>query len=404
MAEASHLDWPFFDEPHRALAREAAAWAAGEAGAQEPTGEGLDAACRALVARLGADGWLRHCVPASHGGASERLDARSLCLVREALAYRSGLADFVFAMQGLGSAPISLFGSPALKATYLPAVAAGARVCAFALSEPEAGSDVAALTTAARRDGDAYRLDGVKTWISNAGLADQYIVFARTGEAPGTKGLSAFVVDADAAGLAVSERIELMAAHPIGTLALTDCRVPASHVIGAPGEGFKIAMATLDIFRPSVAAAAIGFARHALDIAVTHARQRQAFGRPIAAFQAIQHKLADMALAIDAGALLTYRAAWAMDLGTGRVSREAAMAKLHATEEAQKVIDQAVQILGALGVVRGSPVERLYREIRALRIYEGTSEIQKQVIARAVLEPEAATTPADREEGPQAAQ
>jgi len=298
-------------------------------------------------------------------------------------------------MQGLGSGPITLFGDEALKANYLPAVATGERICAFAISEPQAGSDVAAIACTATADGDAYVLNGTKTWISNAGLADQYVVFARTGEAPGAKGLSAFVVDADAPGLTVFERIETIAPHPLGTLAFADCRVPASKRLGKPGDGFKIAMATLDVFRATVAAAALGFARRALDEALDRAEARQAFGSAIAEFQAIQHKLADMAVTIDAAALLVYRAAWAKDMGAERVTREASMAKLYATEAAQQVIDQAVQIFGGQGVVKGETVEQLYREIRALRIYEGTSEIQKLVIARAARDARAAETARD---------
>jgi acyl-CoA dehydrogenase len=338
-----------------------------------------------LVAQLGGDGWLRYVVPKAYGGVFDRLDVRSLCLIRETIGRRSGLAEFAFAMQGLGSASISLFGSDELKRKYLPEVCAGRRIAAFALSEPESGSDVAAMTTTARLDGDHYVVDGKKAWISNGGIAGHYVLFARTGEAPGAKGLSAFVVDADTPGLSIADRPQIIAPHPLATLAFKACRVPKSHLLGKPGDGFKIAMATLDIFRSTVGAAALGFARRALDEAVVYARQREAFGHKIAEFQLTQAKLADMALEVDAAALLVYRAAWTKDKIADRVTREASMAKLYATEAAQRVIDAAVQIHGGLGVVSGQPVERLYREIRSLRIYEGTSEIQRLVIAGQVL-------------------
>jgi acyl-CoA dehydrogenase len=310
---------------------------------------------------------------------------RSLCLIRETLARHEGLADFSFAMQGLGSGPITLFGGDDLKSEFLPAVRGGAKIAAFALSEPDAGSDVAAIATTARAEGGDYVLDGEKTWISNGGIADFYVVFARTGGAPGTRGLSAFVVDAEAPGIEIAERIELIAPHPLARLRFDGCRVPASRLLGAPGDGFKIAMATLDVFRSTVGAAALGMARRALDAALRRASSRQLFGAPLAELQMIQGKLADMALAVDASALLVYRAAWDKDGGAQRVTRQASMAKLHATEAAQRVIDDAVQIHGGLGVVAGHPVERLYREIRALRIYEGASEVQKVIIARQAL-------------------
>lgn len=381
MPDQSFLGWPFFDEAHRRLKAQLDHWVAAKVAPRAHEERDVDALVRYFVERLGAAGWLRHCVPASHGGVHDALEVRSLCLIRETLAYRSGLADFAFAIQGLGSAPIALFGSDALKERYLPRVAAGRQIAAFALSEPESGSDVAALKCVARRDGDGYVLDGRKTWISNAGIADHYVIFARTGEAPGAKGLSAFVVDAAAPGLAVVERIPVIAPHPLGTLALEGCRVPAAHLLGQAGEGFKVAMATLDIFRATVGAAALGFARRALDEALARAETRESFGKPLAEHQLIQEKLAEMALKVDAAALLIYRAAWTKDRLGQRVSREAAMAKLYATEAAQQVIDEAVQIFGGLGVVSGVAVERLYREVRALRIYEGTSEIQKLVIA-----------------------
>jgi acyl-CoA dehydrogenase len=383
------LDWPFFEDRHRDLAAKLSDWAASEIAplaATEPHGTAaLDALARDLVARLGQGGWLRYCVPAAYGGALDALDVRSLALCRDILATHSGLADFAFVMQGLGTGPITLFGDDALKRRYLPPVAQGRRIAAFAMSEPDAGSDVAAIATAARKDGADYVLDGMKTWISNAGIADHYVVFARTGEAPGARGLSAFVVDAGSKGLRVSERIDVIAPHPLGTLVFDGCRVPASQLLGAPGEGFKVAMATLDVFRSTVGAAALGFARRALDEALARARSRQVFGKPLAELQLIQEKIADMALKVDAAALLVYRAAWTKDAKARRVTREAAMAKLYATEAAQEVIDQAVQVFGAQGVVAGETVERLYREIRALRIYEGTTEIQKLVIAGQTL-------------------
>lgn len=383
MADRSFLSWPFFDDAHRALAPRLDDWAATHVG--EHHDHDIDAACRALVAALGRDGWLRYSVPKSHGGHFDRLDVRSLCLIRETLARHSGLADFAFAMQGLGSASIALFGSDALKQRYLPEVCSGQRIAAFALSEPEGGSDVSAIRTAAQADGDHYVVTGAKTWISNGGIAGHYVLFARTGEAPGAKGLSAFVVDADTPGLDTRERIETIAPHPLATLRFRNCHVPKGNLLGKPGEGFKIAMATLDIFRSTVGAAALGLARRALDEAVAYAKRREAFGQKLAEFQLTQAKLADMATEIDAAALLVYRAAWTKDAVAERVTREASMAKMYATEMAQRVIDAAVQIHGGQGVVSGAPVERLYREIRALRIYEGTTEIQKLVIAGQVL-------------------
>ena len=384
MPDTSFLAWPFFDGDHRALARDLDAWATAELGGSEHAGADVDATCRALVGRLGAAGWLRWAVPAAFGGARESLDVRALCLVRETLARHSGLADFAFAMQGLGSGPISLFGSEAQRLRYLPPVVAGRAVAAFALSEAHAGSDVAAMRTRARRDGDGYVLDGEKTWISNAGIADHYVVFCRFPEG-GEKSYAAFVVDADAPGLRVSARIDVTAPHPLGTVTLDGCRVGAGALIGEAGRGLRVALGTLDVFRSTVAAAALGFARRALDEAVAHTRERHAFGQPLAAFQLTQGKLAEMATAVDASALLVYRAAWTRDAGAERVTREAAMAKLFATEAAQRVVDDAVQLFGGRGVMVGETVERLYREVRALRIYEGTSEIQKLVIAGDIL-------------------
>lgn len=386
MPDKSYVNWPFFGDEHRDLARDLDTWAQENVRplpeAHEDT---VDDLCRELVSALGEGGWLEYAVPGAYGGRYETLDVRSLCLLRETLGYHHALADFAFAMQGLGSGAISLFGSEELKQRYLPEVREGGKIAAFALSEPEAGSDVAAISTTATEDGDHYVVDGTKTWISNGGLADFYTIFARTGEAPGAKGLSAFVVDADMPGLEIAERIPVIAPHPLATLRLDGCRVPKARMIGSPGEGFKIALATLDVFRSTVGAAALGFARRALDEALDRASYRELYGAPMSELQLVQGKLADMALGVDASALLVYRAAWTKDRLADRVTREAAMAKLHGTETAQKVIDEAVQIFGGFGVMAGHPVERLYREIRALRIYEGASEVQKVIIARQAL-------------------
>jgi len=384
MSDKTYLDWPFFDAAHRVFAADLDAWAAANVAHAEHAA-GVDAHCRDLVARLGQGGWLRHCVPAAYGGATAQIDSRSLCIARETLARHEGLADFAFAMQGLGSGAISIAGSEELKRRYLPRVAAGEAIAAFALSEPDAGSDVGAMTTSARRDGEHYVLDGEKTWISNGGIADFYCVFARTGEAPGARGISAFVVDAATPGLEVAGRIELIAPHPLASLRFRNCRVRAAQRLGEPGQGFKVAMQTLDIFRASVAAAALGFARRALDEALSRAKGRKMFGQTLADFQLTQAAIADMATAIDSAALLTYRAAWLRDVKGARCTREAAMAKMVATESAQQVIDRALQMFGGLGVVSGYPVEKLYREIRALRIYEGATEVQKLIIGRETL-------------------
>ncbi len=393
MPDLSHLDWPFFADPHRRFAVGLADWADRELASRIDHADhsDVDRCCRALVRALGEGGWLKAVVPAAYGGLSEKLDVRTLCLAREILAWHDGLADFAFAMQGLGTGSISLFGSEAQKAKYLPPVRGGRHIAAFALSEPEAGSDVGALATTATPDGPAHvRLDGVKTWISNGGIADHYVVFARTGEQPGAKGLSAFMVDADAPGLSVAGRIEVMAPHPLATVRFTGCRVPAANRLGAPGEGFKIAMATLDVFRSTVAAAALGLARRALDEAVERAATRRLFGAPLAALQLTQGSLADSAIDIDAAALLVYRAAWCKDRGAPRITREASAAKAFATEMAQRAIDRAVQIFGGHGVRVGVKVEALYREIRALRIYEGATEVQKVIIARELMKARAA--------------
>lgn len=385
MIDATFLTWPFFEDRHRHYAEALKTWAETETHSLVDDSD-VDGSCRRLVRRLGEDGWLRAAVPQAYGGLNPTLDVRTLCLSRETLAYEEGLADFAFAMQGLGSGPISLFGSEALKQHYLPKVVRGEAIAAFALSEPEAGSDVAAMSTTAVPDGpDHVRIDGRKTWISNGGIADYYIVFARSGEAPGARGLSAYVVDADTPGLVIEERIEVMAPHPLATLRFEGCRVPLAKRIGNAGEGFKVAMATLDVFRSTVGAASLGFARRALDEALRHASSRHLFGAPLAELQMTQAALADMATDVDTAALLVYRAAWTKDQGAPRVTREAAMAKMHATEAAQTVIDKAVQIFGGLGVTKGVKVEALYRENRALRIYEGATEVQKVVIARELL-------------------
>jgi acyl-CoA dehydrogenase len=387
MSDKQYLDWPFFEARHRQLANGLDEWATRHV--PHDHGTDVDTECRALVRSLGQAGWLRHAVGGKHG-AAEAIDTRAICLIRETLARHSGLADFAFAMQGLGSGAISLQGTPDQKERYLPRVAAGEAIAAFALSEPGAGSDVAAMQCNAHIDGSHAVLNGEKTWISNGGIADFYVVFCRTGEAPGARGISAFIVDADMPGLEIAERIEVIAPHPLARLRFTDCRVPLSQRIGDAGEGFKVAMRTLDVFRTSVAAAALGFARRAMDEALQRAASRKMFNQHLADFQLTQAKLAQMATTIDSSALLVYRAAWQRDQGRN-VTREAAMAKLTATEGAQQVIDAAVQIFGGQGVVSGETVERLYREIRSLRIYEGASEVQQLIIGRDLLKSLAAS-------------
>jgi len=411
------LAWPFFDAEHRRFGEGLREWAADQLGqtgsraprlslssgishasagdAAVPNGPGRStggaetpaaaaAETRRLVALLGEAGWLRHVVPSAYGGARAALDVRSLCLARETLAFQSGLADFAFAMQGLGSAPVAYFGSDRLKDLYLPNVRDGRSVAAFAISERDAGSDIGAMRTTARSKGDDWIIEGEKTWISNAGIADHYVVFTRLPEL-GDKAYGAFVIDAKTAGFEVTELIEVSAPHPLGTLRFTGCQVPGWRMIGEPGQGLKVALGTLDLFRSTVGAAALGFARRALYESLQWVRERKAFGEPIATFQLTQARIADMAMTVDAAALLIYRAAWAKDQGATRITREAAMAKLFATEGAQRVVDDAVQLFGGRGVVRGEIVEQLYREVRALRIYEGTSEILKLVIAGQVL-------------------
>ena len=383
------IAWPFFDERHRVLAAGIEAWSR-EHLAHVPHDD-VDATCRALVRKLGDAGWLRYGVGGTaYGGHGDTIDTRAVCLLRETLAKHSGLADFALAMQGLGSGAVSLAGTDAQKSHYLPRVARGEALAAFALSEPQAGSDVAAMALAAREDGDHYVLDGEKTWISNGGIADFYVVFARTGEAPGSRGISAFVVDADTPGLEIAERIDVIAPHPLARLRFTGARVKRSQMLGVPGEGFKIAMRTLDIFRTSVAAASLGFARRALAEGLARAASRKMFGQTLGDFQLTQAKLAQMALTIDSSALLVYRAAWLRDQGES-VTREAAMAKWHASEGAQQVIDAAVQLWGGMGVQSGNTVETLYREIRSLRIYEGATEVQQLIVGRDLLKAHAGT-------------
>jgi acyl-CoA dehydrogenase len=379
MADRSYLDWPFFEDRHRQLADALERWSVDHLPVDHTD---VDAACRQLVARLGRDGWLMH--SAIDPDAPGRLDVRTLCLIRETLARHDGLADFAFAMQGLGAGAISLFGSDEQR-RWLKRTRAGQAIAAFAMSEPKSGSDVANIAMTATPDGDGYVLDGEKTWISNGGIADLYVVFARTGEAPGARGISAFLVPAELEGFSIAEWIEVIAPHPLARIRFDKARVPGAALIGKAGDGFKIAMAVLDVFRSTVGAAALGFARRALAESINRARDRKLFGAPLAELQMVQGHIADMAVDVDAAALLVYRAAWTKDMGAARVTREAAMAKLFATERAQVVIDKAVQLHGGDGVRHGHIVERLYREIRALRIYEGASDVQKVVIARHTL-------------------
>lgn len=405
---ADMLDWPFFEDGHRTVAAELQAWCDARpsmlAHAKPPEAgphgrASVDDQCRQLVHMLGEGGWLRYGVGGTaYGGHGDTIDTRAVCLLREMLAAHSGLADFALAMQGLGSGAISLAGNEEQKRRYLPRVASGEAIAAFALSEPDAGSDVAALSLAAREDGDAYVLDGEKTWISNGGIADFYVVFARTGEAPGARGITAFIVDAETPGFTIAERIDVIAPHPLARLRFEGARVPKSQRLGIAGEGFKLAMRTLDIFRTSVAAASLGFARHALAEGLARASSRRMFGQALGDFQLTQAKLADMALTIDSAALLVYRAAWMRDQGK-RVTREAAMAKWHASEGAQRVIDAAVQLWGGQGVCSGTPVEMLYREIRALRIYEGATEVQQLIVGRDLLKAYSEHQKAIKDEG-----
>jgi acyl-CoA dehydrogenase len=376
------LEWPFFDEAHREFAARLATWAQNDL--QRSPGESVDNECRSLVKQLGDAGWLRYGIPAAYGGIHDELDVRSLCIARETLARVSGLVDFTFAMQALGAGPISLFGSDALKEKYLPRVATGEAISAFAISEADAGSDVAAMVTTAREDGSDYVINGSKTWISNGGIADQYVVFAKLED--GDREFVALVVEPSDHGFSVGGRIETIAPHPLATIRFEDCRVPADRLVGEKGKGLKVALGTLDVFRSTVGAAALGFARRALDESLMFVSERRLFGELLQDFQLTQSRLATMATEIDASALLVYRAAWTRDVCRRRVTREAAMAKMYATEAAQRVIDSAVQLLGGRGVVSGHPVEELYREIRALRIYEGTTEVQQLIIGRRTIE------------------
>ena len=383
MADTSFLDWPFLEAHHKKLAEDLDAWASKTLHlivGDGDHGNDVDDICRTLVRALGDGGWLRYCAPSQYGGAYENLDVRSLAIIRETLARHSGLADFAFAMQGLGSGAISTFGNDAQKKKFLPGVISGEKIAAFALSEKDAGSDVVAMSTSLQSSEGGFIANGEKTWISNGGIADFYTLFARTGD--GSRGVSAVIVEKNAKGFSVPERIDVMAPHPLGTLRFEDCEIPADHFIGAEGDGLKIALGTLDIFRTTVGAAALGFARRALDEATARATSRKMFGATLSDQPLAQGALAEMALDIDAAALLIYRAAWVKDVQKKRVTREAAMAKLYATDQAQNVIDKAVQLFGGLGVKKGVKVEELYREIRALRIYEGASEVQKIVIAR----------------------
>ena len=381
MADITFLDWPFFDEHHRDLSRRLEAWCIEHLPVSHAN---LDATCRQLTLKMGEAGWLEYTAASPEPGGSQDFDVRSLCLIREILSRHDGLADFVFAMQGLGTGALSLYGSDEQR-QWLAKTRSGEALAAFALSEQKSGSDVANIATSATKTAEGYVINGEKTWISNGGIADIYVVFARTGEAPGAKGLSAFLVSADNPGLEIAERLQTIAAHPLARIKFNNLEVPHSALIGDAGRGFAIAMAVLDIFRPSVGAAALGFARRAMEESVKRVQERELFGGAMFDLQMVQGHIADMAVDIDSSALLVYRAAWARDNGTARITREAAMAKLHATESAQKVIDQAVQLHGGDGVRHGHIIERLYREIRALRIYEGASDVQKIIIARQTL-------------------
>ncbi|MCP5382308.1 MAG: acyl-CoA dehydrogenase family protein [Kordiimonadaceae bacterium] len=385
MVDKSYLNWPFFEDHHRDLAEKIESWCQHNLADDHNHGN-VDQACRDILAKLAKGGWLNYVIPKAYGGIFEEFDVRSLCLIRETLARHDGLADFVFAMQGLGSGTITLFGSDDIKKEYLPDVALGKKIAAFALTELESGSDVASMTTTAEDKGDHYLVNGAKTYISNGGIADYYVLFARTGEAPGAKGLSAMILDADTPGLEITERIEVIAPHPLATVTFKNCKIPNNKCLSKSGDGFKAAMATLDIFRSTVGAAALGFARRALSEAVERTNNRHLFGAPLHNLQLVQGMLAESAVDVDSSALLIYRAAWTRDNLGQRVTREAAMAKMHATETAQNVIDKAVQIFGGMGVVSGVKVEELYREIRALRIYEGATEVQKIIIARQLLQ------------------
>ncbi len=383
--ENRFLAWPFFDDFHRSFARGFQQWASSELTRYEDDDGGDGKAAREIFRRLAADDWLDHSIPKNSGARGNKHDLRTICLMREILGYRSAIADVAFSEPWISIMPISLFGSEEMKEEFLTGYVRGETLPAFALSEPGAGSDAASIETRARLVGDHFTINGRKTWTSNSGLADVYVVFARTGEAPGGDGISAFLVDGRLPGITLEERLEVITPHTVGTLHFDNVRVPADRLLGEPGQGFKIAMAVLELFRPTVGAATLGFARRAMDEAVLRSMERVAFKKPICEHQLIQAKLADMAVKLDASALLVYRAAWMHDVGDSRITREAAIAKLYATETAQKIIDQAQQIFGGLGVVKGTVVERLYRHVRAYRIFDGTSEIQKLIIAKDLL-------------------
>jgi acyl-CoA dehydrogenase len=385
MADTSFLRWPFFEERHRVLRADLERFAAERLPGLVDHHD-VDGSCGRLVRALGDAGFLRHAVTAPHGGAAATLDVRSLCLIRETLAYHAGLADFAFAMQGLGTGPITLFGTPDQQARFMPAIAEGTALSAFALTEPEGGSDVAAIACLAEPDGpDHVRITGEKSWISNGGIADRYVVFCKTGEAPGTRGQSAFVVEADTPGFTIAERIDTIAPHPLARLRFEKCRVPVANRIGPAGAGFKVAMATLDVFRSTVGAAALGMARRALDEALGYVSSRRSQDGLLSDLQMVQGSLADMVADVDSAALMVYRAAWTKDDGAPRISREASLAKWIATEAAQRVVDNAVQLHGGTGVRVGAKVEELYRDVRALRIYEGATDVQRVIVARQAL-------------------
>jgi acyl-CoA dehydrogenase len=380
-----YLDWPFFDNFHRAFAREFGEWAGAVLPQYEDDDGGDGRAAGEIFRRLAAGKWLEHSLPGSPGAPGEKHDLRTLCLIREILGYWATIGDVAFSEPWLAIMPVTLFGSEQQKSEILPGYLRGEVLPAFALSEPGAGSDAAAIVTEARRDRGLYKISGRKMWTSNSGLADVYVVFARTGEAPDAGGISAFLVDGKAPGIALEERFPVLPPHTVGTLNFDGVSVPASRLLGEPGQGFQIAMAALELFRPTVGAATLGMARRAMDAAVGRSLERVAFKKPISEHQLIQAKLADMAVRVDASALLVYRAAWLHDVGPSRLTREAAMAKLFATEAAQEVVDQALQIFGGLGVKKGMAVERLYRHVRAFRIFDGTSEIQKLIIAKDMI-------------------
>jgi acyl-CoA dehydrogenase len=375
---------PFLDDDHVVLQRQVRTWAAAH-GPGDRSGGDLESRSRELIGTLGAAGFFGRVAPRENGGVRERVSARDLCVVREELARADGLADTLFAVQALGSLPIVLAGSDTQKQDYLPKVTRGSAVAAFAITEPEAGSDVASMQSRAVRERGGFSLTGTKRFISNAGIADFYVVFAASEPEKKAQGVSAFIVDATAPGLSVTEKTALLAPHPIGVLEFANCWVPVSSLLGAVGTGLRLAFATLDLLRCTVGAAAVGFAQRALDEALAYSRARKQFGRAISEFQGIEFKLADMAVELEAARLLVHQAAWAHDTGAAAAKNKSSMAKLYATEAAQRIVDQALQIHGGSGLIAGSIMERLYRDVRALRIYEGTSEIQKIVIARELL-------------------